>query len=109
MALLLTQVFRGEALSAASTAVLTGMMARCRTGAQRLKGRLPPGDRVAHKTGTIGGTVNDVGVITLPRDGGKLVIAVYLKQSDAPMDQREQVIADIARSIRDFYAHTPAG
>ena len=108
MALLLTQVFRGEALSAASTEVLTGMMARCRTGAQRLKGRLPPGDRVAHKTGTIGGTVNDVGVITLPRDGGKLVIAVYLKQSDAPMDQREQVIADIARSIRDFYAHTPA-
>ena len=106
MATLLTRLFSGQALSAASTETLTGIMARCRTGANRLKGRLPPTDRVAHKTGTIGGSVNDVGVITLPGNAGALVIAVYLKQSDAPMDQRERVIADVARSVRDFYLST---
>ena len=103
MGTLLTRIFSGKALSAAGTEVITGIMARCRTGANRLKGRLPPTDRVAHKTGTIGGTVNDVGVITLPGAAGQVVIAVFIKQSDVPMAVREQVIADIARSVRDFY------
>lgn len=105
MATLLTRIFSGQALGPAGTAVITDIMARCRTGANRLAGRLPPTDRVAHKTGTIGGSVNDVGVITLPGNAGKVVIAVYLKQSDAAMSSREQVIADIARSVRDFYLY----
>ena len=33
----------------------------------------------------------------------KVVIAVFIKQSDVPMAVREQVIADVARSVRDFY------
>jgi beta-lactamase class A len=106
MATLLTRIFTGKALSEASTEVITGIMARCRTGANRLKGRLPATDRVAHKTGTIGGSVNDVGVITLPGTAGQIVIAVYIKQSDVPMALREQVIADIARSVRDYYSVT---
>ena len=105
MATLLTRIFSGQALSPAGTAVITDIMAHCRTGVNRLAGRLPPTDRVAHKTGTIGGSVNDVGVITLPGNAGKVVIAVYLKQSDAAMSSREQVIADIARSVRDFYLY----
>jgi beta-lactamase class A len=58
---------------------------------------------VAHKTGTIGGSVNDVGVVTLPADGKKLVIAVLIKKSDRPVEDRERAIADIARSVRDYY------
>jgi beta-lactamase class A len=64
---------------------------------------MPPGTVVTHKTGTIGGTVNDVGWITLPDSAGQLIIAAYIKESAAPMAQREAVIADVARSIRDFY------
>jgi beta-lactamase class A len=103
MARLLTRLFSGQALSEPSTSALVGMMSRCRTGAGRLKGRLPEGSAVAHKTGTLGGTVNDAGVIDLPDGRGRIVIVVFVKKSEAPIERRERVIAEIARSVRDFY------
>jgi beta-lactamase class A len=103
MAQLLAQIFNGKALSAKSTQVLMEIMQRCRTGDARLRGRLPAGTVVANKTGTIGGSVNDVGVISLPDDAGKIVIAVFIKKSALPFDQRERVIAEIARTVRDYY------
>ena len=105
MASLLTRIFSGKALKPESTKVLIGIMERCRTGPGRLRGRMPADTKVAHKTGTIGGTVNDVGVITLPGDGGQVVVAVYIKASDAPYEQRERTIAEIGRSVRDYYLH----
>jgi len=103
MSELLTRIFSGRALEPESTELLIAIMERCRTGDARIKGRLPAGTVVAHKTGTIGGTVNDVGVITLPADRGQVVIAVFIKASDRPFEQRERAIAEIARSVRDFY------
>jgi beta-lactamase class A len=64
---------------------------------------LPAGTVVAHKTGTIGGTVNDVGVMTLPDGKRQIVIAVFIKESDKPLAERERVIAEIARSVRDYF------
>jgi len=103
MAQLLTKIFSGGALSEQSTKLLIGIMERCRTGDARLRARLPAGTVVANKTGTIGGSVNDVGVITLPRDQGQVVITVFIKKSDLPFEKRERVIAEIARSVRDYY------
>lgn len=103
MAQLLTKIFNKQTLSASSTQVLIEIMQRCHTGAGRLLGRMPAGTVIAHKTGTIGGTVNDVGVITLPDGKGQIVIAVFIKESDKSMEAREKVIAEIARSVRDYY------
>lgn len=105
MAQLLTRIFNRQALSAESTQIMTQMMARCRTGAKRLLGRMPLNSPVADKTGTIGGSVNDVGVITLPHDAGQVAIAVFIKKSDASEDVREQAIAEIGRSVRDYYLY----
>lgn len=105
MADLLTRIFSGKALSPDSTRVIIGIMERCRTGAGRLRGLMPDNTVVAHKTGTIGGTVNDVGVLTLPDGGGQVVIAVFVKASDASEAARERAIAEIARSVRDFYLY----
>jgi beta-lactamase class A len=105
MAALLARIFNGQALSPGSTAILTGIMGRCRTGAARIRGLLPAATAVAHKTGTIGGTVNDAGVITLPGGAGAIVVAIYVKKSDAPIAQRERAIAEIARSVRDYYLY----
>ena len=44
-------------------------MERYQTGEARLKGILPEGTIVAHKTGTVGNTTNDIGIITLPIEG----------------------------------------
>ncbi len=63
---------------------------------------------MADKTGTLGGSVNDAGVITLPQNEGEVVIAVFIKKSDLPFEARERVIADIGRAIYDFYLFADA-
>ena len=104
MATLLRKVWQREILSEKSSALLIDIMARCLTGANRLLGALPPGTPVAHKTGTIGETTNDVGVITLPDDAGHVITVVYIKESKLPSnDAMEPVIAQIARAAYDYF------
>lgn len=108
MARLLARLWRGELLSEASTALLLDIMRRCSTGNARLKGLLPRGTEVRHKTGTIGGTTNDVGIITLPFEAGHVVAAVFVKQSEADVEDRELVIANIARAVYDYFLFNPS-
>ena len=103
MASLLAKIHRGEALGEQSTERLLDTMRRCRTGADRLKGLLPAGTVVAHKTGTIGGTTNDVGIITLPDDAGHVAIAAFVKGSERPVERRERAIAEVSRAVYDFF------
>lgn len=106
MATLLTRLFLGQALSPASTKVLIGVMERCHTGDNRLRAHLPAGTTVADKTGTLGASLNDVGVVTLPEGRGQVVIAVYIKKSTLPFAARERVIADLGRAIYDYFLFT---
>jgi beta-lactamase class A len=77
-------------------------MSRTRTGPGRLKGLLPSGTPVAHKTGTTGGVANDVGYITLP-DGRRFAIVVFTNSSETPEPDRDRAIAEIARSLFDYF------
>ncbi|MBI3665851.1 MAG: class A beta-lactamase [Acidobacteria bacterium] len=106
MAALLARIYRGEALKKESTDLLLDIMRRCRTGETRLKGILPAGAVVAHKTGSIGGTTNDVGILELP-EGGHVALAVFVKSSDKEAPARERAIAEIARSVYDFFLFQP--
>ncbi len=90
-------------LKESSRVFLAGVMERCETGAGRLKGMLPAGTVIAHKTGTIARILNDVGMITLPEGRGPLLIAVYTKESDLPEPNREHAIAEIARTAFDYF------
>ena len=109
MVMLLSKIEDRHVLSASSTDVLLGAMERCITGSKRLRGMLPPGTLVRDKTGTIGGTVNDVGIITLPSGLGRIAIAVYIKKSAKPIAERERAIAEIARSVYDYMLIESAG
>jgi beta-lactamase class A len=82
-------------------------MYRCRTGEARLRGLLPGGTEIAHKTGTIGGSANDVGIITLPDNAGHVAIAAFVKSSDKAVPARERAIAEIARAVHDFFLFQP--
>lgn len=82
-------------------------MRRCRTGEARLRGLLPQGTELAHKTGTIGGTTNDVGIITLPDNAGHVAIAAFVKASEKEVSARERAIAEIARAVHDFFLFQP--
>lgn len=99
---LLLAIDSAKALSPKSREFLLATMSRTRTGPERLKGLLPRGTPVAHKTGTIGGVANDVGFITLP-DGRRFAIAIFTKSSTTPEVERDRAIAEISRTIYDFY------
>jgi len=99
---LLLAIDSGKAMSAESRTFLLDVMSRTRTGAGRLKGLLPRGTPVAHKTGTTGGVANDVGYITLP-DGRRFAIVVFTNSSDTPEPDRDRAIAEIARTLFDHF------
>lgn len=74
---------------------------------RRIKGLLPQGITVAHKTGTAGTingltrATNDVGIISLP-GGQHLVISVFISDSYASQKERESTIAKISRAAFDY-------
>lgn len=104
--LLLQQFQLGKGLSAESRALLLNLMIDTQTGLKRLKGNLPPGTVVAHKTGTsntrdgITAATNDIGIITLP-NGRHLVLAVFVADAKTDQTTREAAIAQIARKLWD--------
>lgn len=100
---LLKLIYHGNVLKKDTRDILLDIMSKCQTGQRRLKGMLLPETYVAHKTGTIGGVVNDVGVITLPYNAGRIVIAIFMKQSEKDMPTCERAIAHISRAIYDFF------
>jgi beta-lactamase class A len=104
---LLRALHDGQVLSAINRALLLQFMTQSGTGPHRIKGLLPAGTIVAHKTGT-SGTVdglsratNDVGLITLP-DGRHLALAVFVSDSTADEATREGVIARTAQAAWDW-------
>lgn len=107
MAGLLERIYRKDILKPASAELLLDIMRRCRTGEARLRGLLPQGTEIAHKTGTIGATTNDVGIVTLPDNAGHVAIAVFVKSSEKEVAARERAIAEIARAVHDFFLFQP--
>jgi len=108
MAMLLRKFWAGELIGAENTELMKAIMRRCKTGEHRLSGKLPPQALpIAHKTGTIGGTVNDAGVMTLPDGRGDVVIVVYTMADpsggEAQSQASEAAIAEIARSVYDYF------
>jgi beta-lactamase class A len=100
---LLKKIWFAEGISATSRTTLLSLMERNTTGQKRIRGRLPTGTIVADKTGTLAGSVNDVGYITLPDGKGHIAIVVFVKGAEAPAATRETVIADIARLVYDYF------
>lgn len=103
---LLRAVHAGRLLSDTAQARLLRLLVETPTGPRRLKGQLPPGTVVAHKTGTSGtvagrtAATNDIGIVTLP-DGRHLAVAVFLSDSRLNEAAREAVIAGVARAAWD--------
>lgn len=105
---LLRALQAGRGLSPDARQLLLKDLTESGPGAKRLKGLLPPGTVVAHKTGTDstrGGltrATNDIGLIALP-DGRHLAIAVFVKDSTADETTRERAIAEAARLAYDAW------
>jgi beta-lactamase class A len=106
MTRLLEMIFKKEILDEESCDYIISVMLKCQTGERRLKGDLPRFVKLAHKTGTIGGTVNNVGIIYLPDDLGHVAITVFSKDTKAGIREVEDIIAQISRFVYDYFYFT---
>ena len=97
-------------LSQKSHSFLWKVMRETETGPNRLKGQLPEGTVVAHKTGWSGtnkttgitAAVNDIGVVSLP-NGQHFFISVFVTDSKENAETNEKIIADIAKAAWDHF------
>lgn len=88
----------GDALSPSSRKQLADWLIATTTGDQRIRAGLPAGWRVGDKTGTSGnGVTNDIGIAWPPGRDAPLLITGYYAESSIPQDQRNGVLADVAR------------
>jgi beta-lactamase class A len=105
---LLQIAYERRKLSKASHDFLWKTLIEGPTGLKRIKGQLPKGTIVAHKTGTSGtnkgiaAATNDVGIVELPNRKA-IAIAVFVSDATADLDTRELVIARIAKAVWDYY------
>ncbi len=109
MAELFYKFYQGKVLSKSSREYLLRIMEKTVTGANRIKGLLPKGTIVAHKTGSSGtngegitAATNDAGIITLP-SGHHVILVVFVSNSKDNDKIRNEVIAKISKAVWDFY------
>jgi beta-lactamase class A len=94
-----------DGLSPASHALALKAMTESQTGPRRIRAALPAGASLAHKTGTMPGTLNDIGIITSPDGKHHILLAVFTKaattKDEAP---RDKVVEEIARAVYEEFA-----
>jgi beta-lactamase class A len=106
---LLKALKENKILSAKSRTFINKLLLETSTGPNRLKGLLPKGTVVAHKTGTSGtnkqtgemAAVNDIGIVILP-NGNQFAIAVFVGKSKEKIETNEKIIAEIAKAVYDY-------
>lgn len=97
-------------LSPKSHNFIWNTMKQTETGRARLKGQLPSGTVVGHKTGFSGtnssgitAAVNDIGIIFLP-NGRHFFISVFVTNSKEDIAVNEKIIADVSKVAWDFFS-----
>jgi beta-lactamase class A len=99
MAANIEKLVLGEVLQPSSKQQLVAWLRANKTGNARLRARLPAGWHVGDKTGSGDrGTTNDAGVIWR-EDGPPIVVAAYLTETTAPVDERNAALAAVGESL----------
>lgn len=111
----LAQLHEGELLSSASTQRFLDWLGAVKSGPNRLKGGLPEGWSIGHKTGT--GQVldivppgdpadqsgyNDVGILTAP-DGSIYTVAVMVGRTQVPVPARMEMMHSVVRAVAGYH------
>ncbi|NRF38312.1 class A beta-lactamase, subclass A2 [Pedobacter foliorum] len=106
---LLTTFYTKKVLSKTSFNFLWKTMVETSTGTNRLKGQLPKGTIVGHKTGTsdtnkqgVTSAINDVGIVKLP-NGKHYAIAVFVCNTRENEATNDKIISDISKLVWDYF------
>lgn len=109
MVQLLDHFYQRKILTSPTHDLLVDMMEKTTTGRKRIKGLLPEGTVVAHKTGMGGkdeiiSAINDVGIVTLP-NGKHVAIALFISNPKESVEKLESVMAKISKAVFDYYTN----
>jgi beta-lactamase class A len=103
MALLLEKIVKGEAASRDSCQQMMTILRRQQFN-QRLPRYLPETAGMAHKTGTIGSTTNDAGVMFVR--GRPIVLIVFTVDKRTGRGEVEEQMGRLARVVYDYFNYT---
>lgn len=111
----LARLAQGELLGPEASARMLGWLGEVKSGPNRLKGGLPAGWGIAHKTGTgqvldtvppgvIGEQAgyNDVGILTAP-DGRRYAVAVMIGRTRRPVPERMDLMHAVVDAVADYH------
>jgi len=101
---LLQKFWEGKVLKKTTGDFLMKIMEETVTGPGKIKGLLPQGTLVAHKTGNSGvnkegitAASNDIGIVTLP-NGKKMLISAFVSMSKENDKENDKIIAELAKA-----------
>jgi beta-lactamase class A len=107
---LLEKFYQKKILSASGHDFMWKTLAEATTGSQKLKGLLPKGTVVAHKSGLSGtdekgltAATNDIGIVTLP-NGKHYAIAVFFANTKMADKDSDRVIAEVSKAVWDYFS-----
>lgn len=110
---LLEKFYNGKVLKKETTTYLYQIMVETSRGLNWMKAGLPEGTELAHRTGisdrnedNVRAAMNDIGIVKLP-DGKHYILSVYLKNINEEMADTEKIIADISRTVWEYYVNKP--
>ncbi len=109
-ALLLQKYYQKKILAPPTHAFMWKTMSETTTGGRKLKGLLPTGTVVAHKTGYSGANsdgiidaTNDIGIVTLP-NGKHFAIVVFYGNTKKNDVESDKVIAEVSKAVWDYFS-----
>lgn len=115
IAVALAKLARGELLEPPTTALFEQLLVDVKSGRNRLKGGVPEGWSIGHKTGTgqvldivppgvIGDQTgyNDVGILTAP-DGKRYSVAVMIGRTATPVPERMEFMHRVVQAIVRYH------
>ena len=106
---LIVRFYESKILNKKSTEKLWKMLVETTTAPNRIKGELPKGTIVGHKSGWSGGddrgftnAINDTGVVILP-NGNAFAITILIKNTVEKSTQSDALAAKITKVVFDYF------
>lgn len=100
---LLEMIVDGEATSRESCDAILETMGKCQTGIYRISKYLPREEiTFAHKTGSLPGIRNDVGIVTHLKTGQRYLLCCFTKDAEN-IYSAEEVIARVSEVVYDYF------
>jgi beta-lactamase class A len=102
--LLVTFWHKRDGLMPGSHALLLRHMAESPTGERKLRAGVPKGWTVAHKSGMMPATSNDVGILTSPDGKTNIAVAIFAKGATSDYPTIDADVAAVTRAVIEALA-----